>query len=177
MDHTNPARLDNSGVRHLILMVASFCGVIHPLALPIEGWLAGLRRHYGGNIDVIGLLDPVYTEIRELNPVAAWERLIAELDRLEVQRVEELSIKFTAAELVAHAEKMGRQASEVLAERQQLEADAEQEQHAAVDAAIRDGRACTECRHIWQVGEASRPAGFGPSGQLFRCSPHCGEGM
>lgn len=53
--------------------------------------------------------------------------------------------------------------------------DAEQEQAAAVDAAIRDGRGCSECRRLWRVGEASRPAGFGPSGQLFRCAPACGE--
>lgn len=114
MHDSKTTRPVDSGVRHLILMVASFCGVIHPLALPIEGWMAGLRRHYGGHLNVIGLLDPVYAEIREMDPVQAWERLIAELDNLEALRVAILPV--TVADILAMAEEQGRMASDVAAE-------------------------------------------------------------
>ncbi|MFD3425273.1 hypothetical protein [Nocardia fluminea] len=49
------------------------------------------------------------------------------------------------------------------------------EERQAHDAAVNDGRACMNCGHIWAIGEPSRPAGFGPSGQLFRCIPACVE--
>lgn len=48
--------------------------------------------------------------------------------------------------------------------------DAEREAH---EAAVNDGRACCNCGHIWAIGEASRPAGVSPHGQLFRCAPAC----
>ncbi|MEV0435994.1 hypothetical protein [Nocardia sp. NPDC050413] len=114
MDDTNSTPAENSGVRHLILMVSSFLGVVHPLALPIEGWMAGLRRNYGGHLNVIGLLEPVYAEIREMDPVEAWERLIAELDNLEALRVAILPV--TVADVLAMADEQGRAASDVAAE-------------------------------------------------------------
>jgi hypothetical protein len=41
------------------------------------------------------------------------------------------------------------------------------------DSAQSDGLACMACGREFGPGSASRPAGFGPCGQLFACASHC----